>query len=61
MLKIDQFVAEQDKIMSEYYETIDANETKRFADHAKVKLNDLKEKQGHDLTTFVEKYGLAAF
>ena len=46
ILKIDLFAAEQDKIMSEYYKMMDENETKRFGDHAKIKLNELREKQG---------------
>lgn len=37
---------------------MDANETKRFGDHAKIKINELKEKQGQELVHFIEKYGL---
>jgi hypothetical protein len=30
--------------MAEYYDMMDANEIKRFGDHAKIKLNELREK-----------------
>ena len=59
-LKLDLFVVEQDKIMGEYYDMMDQNESKRLGDHAKSRLNELREKQGHDLTHFLEKYELGA-
>lgn len=59
-LKLDLFVSEQDKIMVEYYDMMDGNEHKRLGDHAKSRLNELKEKQGNDLTHFLEKYELGA-
>ena len=37
---------------------MDENEKKRSNDHARSRLNELKEKQGHDLTVFLEKYEL---
>ena len=57
-LKIDLFIAEQNNIMTEYYQMMDENEKKRSNDHARTRLNELKEKQGHDLTVFLEKYEL---
>ncbi len=55
-LKIELFCTEQNNIMTEYYSMMDENEKKRSNDHARTRLNELKEKQGHDLTLFLEKY-----
>lgn len=57
-LKIDLFIAEQNNIMTEYYQMMDENEKKRSNDYARTRLNDLKEKQGQDLTAFLEKFEL---
>lgn len=57
-LKVELFKQEQDKIMTEYYEVIDANETKRIVDHAKTRLTEFKEKHGQELTNFLEKFAL---
>jgi len=43
-LKIDLFIAEQNNIMTEYYQMMDENEKKRSNDHARSRLNELKEK-----------------
>jgi len=59
-LKLDLFITEQDMIMAEYYEMMDSNELKRVGDHARTRLNELKEKQGNDLIHFLEKFGLGA-
>ena len=37
---------------------MDENEKKRANDHARTRLNELKEKQGHDLALFLEKFEL---
>jgi len=44
--------------MNDYYEVMDQNELKRIHEHAKIRLTELKEKHGHELTLFLEKYGL---
>jgi hypothetical protein len=37
---------------------MDENEKKRANDHARTRLNELKEKQGYDLALFLEKFEL---